>query len=376
MRAPVLFLSLLFLFVISACEQQSPPPDPSVEKSGLPAETEAETEDMADAEPQDADREAPELIERSVLFGNPSRYQGRLSPDGSKMSFRAPVDGVMNIWVGDRGNFDSARPITNDTGRGIPQHFWSLDSKHVLYIRDENGDENWHVYSVDLASGEIKDLSPYEGVQAQLVTQSEAVPGTVIVGMNDRDPKWHDLYKVDLATAKRELIAENTGFGSLEVDNELNVRLATEPTQAGGFKVLKKNGDEWENLFEVPPDDALTTAILGFDEANQGIYMLDSRNRNTTALVHLNLEDMSSETIAESDEVDVSSVVIHPRSHQPIAYALDVIKPVYHAISVDLTDVIDRLNSQLEGGSQILSQSLDNRYWTVYTDESDASPVD
>jgi len=356
-------LAMFMAIGLTACERQA-------STSPAPAPTEAITPitEVAATQP-------PPLIEREVLFGNPERYQGRLSPDGSKMSFQAPVEGVMNIWVGERGDFDSARPITNDTGRGIPAHFWALDSEHVMYIRDEGGDENWHLFSVELDGGEIIDLSPYEGVQAQLVAQSEEVPGIVIVGMNDRDPKWHDLYRVDLATAERSLLIENSGFASILVDNDFAVRLATEAMQDGGFKFLRLEGEEWQPLFEVPADDALTTNILGFDEENQGIYMLDSRDRNTAALVHLNLEDMTTRVIAESDQVDITSVLLDPRSQQPIAYALDLIRPVWHAVSVELVEVVDKLNSQLAGGSQILAQSLDNRYWTVYTDESDASPV-
>lgn len=360
-------LALLLAIALAACGRQAPSSESEAHSQPVAAEEAAEPEVSA--------VEPPPLIDREVLFGNPERFQGRLSPNGMKMSFRAPVDGVMNIWVGDRGNFDSVRPVTHDTGRGIPAHFWALDSEHVMYIRDEGGDENWHLYSVDLGSGDITDLSPYEGVQAQFVAQSEDVPGIVIVGMNDRDAKWHDLYSVDLGTAERTLLMENNGFASILVDNDLKVRLATETTQAGGFSVLQWQDGEWQPLFEVPADDALTTNILGFDEDNQGIYMLDSRDRNTAALVHLNLDDLAMNTIAESNEVDITSVVIDPRSQKPIAYALDVIRPVYKALAVEFVDIIDRLNSQLSGGSQILARSLDNRYWTVYADESDRSPI-
>ena len=184
--------------------------------------------------------EQPPIIERSVLFGNPSRFQGRLSPDGAQMSFRAPLNGVMNLWVGDKGDYSSVRAITNDTGRGIPSHFWALDSKHVLYIQDQGGDENWHLYSVDLASGDTVDLSPFEGTQAQMIAQSEKTPGIAIVGMNDRDPKWHDVYRVELASGERTLLAENNGFASILVDNALEVRLATKSTPSGGLEVLSK----------------------------------------------------------------------------------------------------------------------------------------
>ncbi|MGB5489126.1 MAG: S9 family peptidase, partial [Lysobacterales bacterium] len=317
-------LILILLLLLTACDsstqtstgaQQSAPPSSDVMEAAV--------------------AEQPPIIERTVLFGNPLRFQGRLSPDGTKMSFRAPLDGVMNLWVGDRGDFSSVKAITNDTGRGIPSHFWALDSQHVLYIQDQGGDENWHLYSVDLASGETIDLSPYEGTQAQMLAQSETAPGIAIVGMNDRDPKWHDVYSVDLATGGRTLLIENNGFASILVDNELKIRLATQSTPSGGSLVLSRSGEEWQPLFEIAFEDVQTTNILGFDEDNQGIYLLDSRNRNTAALMHMSLADQKLTTIAESDRMDISSVLIDPRSHKPFAYALDLIKPEYHAIGLE-----------------------------------------
>jgi dipeptidyl aminopeptidase/acylaminoacyl peptidase len=355
---------LILATALAGCDSTTAPPADGQEVDQQPAAVE-----------EVVTPQVPPLIERSVLFGNPLRFQGRLSPDGTQMSFRAPLEGVMNLWVGKRGDFSSVRAITKDTGRGIPSHFWALDSKHVLYIQDQGGDENWHLFSVDLESGEILDLSPYEGVQAQVIAQSEQVPGVVIVGMNDRDPKWHDVYRVDLATGERTLLAENNGFASILVDNQLAVRLAAQPTPSGGLQVMTKAGDDWEQLFEIPFEDAQTTSILGFDAENQGVYMLDSRGRNTSALVLMNLADQSMTTIAESDRMDIGNVLIDPRSHKPFAYSLDLIRPEWHAIDLAYADIIAKLNSQLSGGSQVLAQSLNNQFWTVYTDESDSSPV-
>jgi dipeptidyl aminopeptidase/acylaminoacyl peptidase len=349
---------------LTGCDSSSTPTTAAApERPDSPA-----TEEVASVQ-------AAPLIERTVLFGNPMRFQGRLSPDGTKMSFRAPNDGVMNIWVGERGDFSSVKAITDDKGRGVPSHFWALDSKHVIYPQDQGGDENWHLYSVDLASGDTIDLSPFEGTQAQMIAQSENHPGVAIIGMNDRDAKWHDVYRVDLASGERTLLARNDGFASILVDNNLEVRLAAQATPSGGMKMFLREGEEWQPLFEIAFEDVQTTNILGFDADDTGIYLLDSRGRNTSALVHMRLEDQTLTTIAESDQVDISSVLIDPRTHQPFAYALDLIRPVYHAISLEFTEVIERLNSQLAGGSQILAQSLNNQFWTVYTDESDRSPV-
>lgn len=317
----------------------------------------------------------PSLISREVLFGNPSRYQGRISPDGKSMSFRAPVAGVMNIWVGKMGDFASATPVTRDTGRGIPLHFWSLDSRYVFFTQDKNGDENWHLYRIDLASGDVKDLTPYEGVQANQMHQSEAHPGTVVVGMNDRDPKWHDIYKVNVANGQRSLIMQNDGFTYFVPDNNLNIRVGVKTAEDGATHVFTKVNNVWRKWFEVPFSDSSAFDILGFDNQNQGLYMTDTRERNTAALVYLALGETTPTVIASDDQVDVTNVLFHPRTHKPLAYALNYIRPVWHAINDDLDTPIKHLNSQLNGGSEILAQTIDNSLWTVFADESNQSPV-
>ena len=106
------------------------------------------------------------------MFGNPEKTQARLSPDGKYISFIAPRDGVLNVWLAERGKLDAAKPITHDQKRGIRQHYWAFDNRHVLYLQDADGDENWHVYAVDVVNGTEKDLTPYKGARADLV-----VPG-------------------------------------------------------------------------------------------------------------------------------------------------------------------------------------------------------
>ena len=90
------------------------------------------------------------LIPRSALFGNPVRAQARLSPDGRYISFLAPKDGVLNVWLAPYGKLDAARPLTNDRKRGIRLHEWAADGRHVLFLQDEGGDENWRLYGVDV----------------------------------------------------------------------------------------------------------------------------------------------------------------------------------------------------------------------------------
>src|SRR6202050_2980613 len=102
----------------------------------------------------------PVLIARAALFGNPVRTQARLSSDGRYVSFLAPREGVLNVWLAPLGNLEAAKPITNDRKRGIREHYWALTGRHVLYVQDEGGDENWRVFSVDVESGKEMDLTP------------------------------------------------------------------------------------------------------------------------------------------------------------------------------------------------------------------------
>lgn len=321
-------------------------------------------------------KEHTALIDRELLFGNPSRSQGRLSPDGRQMSFRAPLDGVMNIWVAPAGQIDKARAITKDRGRGIPAHFWALDSDHVMYIQDKNGDENWHIYSVNLGNDEVTDLSPYEATQANLVGQDQSQPGVAIIGMNDRDPRWHDIYRVNISTGERSLLLENNTYGDVWVDNDLQVRLAGESTSTGGLIIhhLQQDG-EWQELLRIGKDDARSFSVLGFNAENTGIYLQDSRGRDVAALLQLDLVSGASEVIVAPTEVDVANVLIDPRNHQPVAYSLNQHKQKWHALDPKFKDNIAALNKSVEGAdASILASTLDASRWTVYLASGNRSP--
>src|SRR5947208_605649 len=92
----------------------------------------------------------PPLVDREVSFGNPEYAGAQLSPDGKYISCVKPLDGTMNVWVkGVNDPFGSARPMTNDQKRPVREYFWSRDSKYILFVQDNGGDENFNVYAVD-----------------------------------------------------------------------------------------------------------------------------------------------------------------------------------------------------------------------------------
>ncbi len=192
----------------------------------------------------------PPLIDRAVFFGDPEIAGSQLSPDGQYLTFLKPYHDVMNVWVkGLDEPFDAARPLTADD-RPVPGYFWSEDGRYVLYVQDKGGDENYHIYAVnpsaDPATGvpPARDLTPLDGVRAGIYAVPKNTPNEIVVGLNDRDPAWHDVYRLNLETGERELLIENTErIAGWQTDLNGNVRLAVRTTNDGSTEILRVGDD-------------------------------------------------------------------------------------------------------------------------------------
>lgn len=180
--------------------------------SNVPEQIQAKELPFSIKAPEDVDSSAvlpginsneTKLIPRELFFGNPDRYHILNSPDGKWLSYMAPYNGVLNVWVAPLYNLSAARPVTNDTFRGIQLYIWSNDNRSILYTQDRDGDENWTIYSVDVITNERRNLTPLEGVNAELLGGSIKFLQEVLIGLNDRDPKYHDIYRYNISTGKR-----------------------------------------------------------------------------------------------------------------------------------------------------------------------------
>jgi hypothetical protein len=234
---------------------------------------EAEVAAAAPAAPVAKVLEDFELISRQSFFDDPDLAQGRISPDGTKVSYIAPLDGVKNVWVAPIDDISAGKAVTSDSSRGTRQHDWAYNNKNLLYMRDQGGDENYHVISIDLETGDEIDLTPHEDTLGILVAGSYRYPNKYLIGMNDRDPKWHDVYLVDLTTGERKLVELNDGFGSYIADEDLILRIATKPTDDGGMSIQKKSATgEWSELLAVPKDDVFSLNVMSFRKT-AGIFI-------------------------------------------------------------------------------------------------------
>ena len=306
----------------------------------------------------------PPLIPRKILFADPDRSAVTLSPDGSHVAYLAPLDGVRNVWVATRDDVASARAVTHDKHRGIRTYFWAHTNRHVLYLQDSNGDENWRLHAVDLETGEDRDLTPLEGVQAHVMAVSYKFPEEVIVGLNDRDPQWHDVYRLNIITGERSLMLRHDRFAQVVVDHDHRVRFALAMTADGGMEVFAPDGDDrWRACDTIGAEDVLTTGYYGFDKGGKTAFMYDSRGRDTAALVALDVETDGKTLLAEDPKADAGEVMIHPTERHIQAVAFTYERKRWQVLDQTIDADLAYLKTLADGDVEVVSRTLDDSCW-------------
>ncbi|WP_437285739.1 alpha/beta fold hydrolase [Sorangium sp. So ce406] len=343
----------------------APAPAPPQEAAAPPPPAAAPAAAAPAAPAKEAPRADPSLMPRRLLFGNPDRMSPKISPDGQRLGFLAPSEGVLNVWVGPAQDPKAAQPVTKEKSRGIRTFLFPYASDHVLYRQDKGGDENWHIYAVELKTGQIKDLTPFEGIAAQIEGVSQKIPNEVLIGMNDRDKKHHDLYRVDIRTGERKLVRQNDGFAGFVADDDFKARLAMRMTPDGGHEFLDVTGKEPKPFVAFGPEDAVTSSVLGFDAAGKTLYFRDSRGRDTSALVTLDLRTAKPTVLAEDAKADVSGIILHPKTEKVQAVASEYERKRWQVVDKAIQPDLDALRAVADGELDVLSRSLDDRRWTV-----------
>ncbi len=308
-----------------------------------------------------------EIIPRRILFGNPDKTSPRISPDGKRLAYIAPVNDVLNIWVGTIGQ-DNFQPVTNDTDRGIRFYFWAADNKHLLYIQDLGGNENWRLYATNIETRETRDLTPFEDVQVHILEHNKHFPNELLIGMNKNDPQVHDVYHLDLTSGVLDLIAQNPGnIASWVIDTNLKVRGAMAAREDGGMDLLVRENEQsdWQHLLTWSMGDELTSEPLGFTKDGKSVYLQDSRNVNAGRLVKINLETNELTVIAEDPQYDVSDAMIHPDTYEIQAVAFNKDRVEWQVLDPSIKLDFDRIGDIHQGDFSIVSRDDADETWIV-----------
>ena len=317
----------------------------------------------------------PPLIPRDTLLGNPERANPHIAPDGKRLAWLAPDEhGILQVWVQTIGQHD-ARVVTADKSRGIQSDGWAFDSKTILYAQDAAGDENFHVFAVDLDTHNVRDLTPWQGVRAKVVASSPKFPGRILVALNLRNRKLMDVHRIDLRTGAVELDTKNPGdVAGWLADDDMIVRAATVTTPDGGTELrIRDSADSpWRMLMKAAMEDNL--AALDFSKDGRSIFLSTSIGMDTARLVRHELASGMDTGIAHSDDADLSDAMIQPTRHVVQAAAFDPGRKRWTVVDPSVQADFDAIAKITDGDFTVVDRDLADRTWLV-SFESDRAPA-
>ena len=282
---------------------------------------------LAGASPLAAIAAQPPLIDRNLFYGEVVIAGAQISPDGRYLSFLKPYMGTRNIWVkGVDEPFSAARAVSAEATRPVRNYFWSYDSKYILYVQDSGGDENFNVYAIDpklpadAQSGvpPTRALTNLKGVRTQIYAVPKAKPDVLYIGLNDRDPKWHDLYELSISSGEKTLLRKNTEeIATWKFDDLGALRLAVRTTKAGDTEVLRVDADGFKQIYSCGVLESCGT--FDFDASGKNVFL--ATNKGALNFTELDMMDVGSgaTTKVEGDpekRVDLFNIEISRIDHR------------------------------------------------------------
>jgi len=325
----------------------------------------------AEKSPMSADAPIP----RSVLFGDPERSVARISPDGRRIAFLAAVDGVLNIWVGPIEDAAAARALTRVADRNVgPWLVWLHNNRHIVYFRELGGDENWQAHRVDVETGASIPLTPGPGVKSYLHQQTHHFPDELLIAHNERDKRFFDIYRINVATGQSTLLQANNGFLGFFTDPHFRVRFAVKSTADGGWDYLENRGNgDWHSFAKIGVVDAMSTQPVEFTDDSKELYWLDSRGRDTAAAVAQDLATGATRVLAEDAKADMVEMLIEPGSYRPIASACVHARTRWHVIDRAYAADFANLAQLCDGDLTYLGLSDDRQQGVAYVERDTGS---
>ena len=314
-----------------------------------------------------------DLIPRSVLFGNPERTSPEISPDGGSLAWIAPHEGVLNLWVapigGQGGGVDwaAARVVTEDRDRGVRAYAWARDGRHVLYVQDIGGDENWRLYDVDPETLERRDLTPFEKIHATIIGTSKRRPTEVLVGLNADNPQLHDVYRLDLVSGALVKEIENPGYAGWVADEDLVVRCAIAPVPDGSFNVLVRDtaDDDFRHLLTIPAEDATSTDVISFSGDGRSLLMISAAGSDTGRLTRVDLATGESTVLFEDAEADVAGVLLHPDTRDPLIVSVLKDRMTYTVLDPSVEDDLKAVRALHPGDPSFSGRDEADTTWLI-----------
>ncbi|MEH1833915.1 MAG: S9 family peptidase [Nostoc sp.] len=315
------------------------------------------------------------LIPREILFGNPEKTSPQLSPDGKYLAYIAPDEkNVLQVWLRTVGQEDD-QILTADKKRGIRIFFWTYNADQLIYMQDSDGDENFHLHLVNIHSKIVRDLTPFQGVKAELVELEPKFPDQMLVALNLNNPQKFDVYRINLINGAVEFDTDNPGnIISWTSDADFQVRAATASTPDGGFDLLlqKTLDKQWEILRHWGPEEEGNS--VSFSADGKTLYIQGNHDANAKRLLSVDLDTRQESVIAEDQQYDVVGIIIQPltRVIQAVSFYKD--KQQWQVIDRSIAADFEEIAKVRPGEFSIISRDLEDKTW-VLAYKTDNGPV-
>jgi len=322
------------------------------------------------------EQDIPPLIDREVFFDDPVISGGRLSPDGSYISFLSPYEGTRNIFVKTLdAAFEDALPVTAVTERPIRSYFWSRDGRYLLYVMDKGGDENFNIYAVDPREAspgvipEARNITGKENVRAVIYHISRIDPDLIFVGLNYRNPAWHDLYSLKISSGELTLIRENNNrYTSWIFDHAGKLRMATRSNLDGTTELFRMDPQGETLIFSW---SMLETAYpAAFRKDNQHFYLVSNVGDDVdlTQLYLMNIETGEKEFVEKDPEgkADFGELIISDKTLEVLLTTYTDERTRYYFKNEEFENHFKTVRDKL-GDKELsfFSATRDERFWLI-----------
>lgn len=308
----------------------------------------------------------PSLIPRSILFSNPKITSPQLSPDGKYLAYIAPDENnVLQVWLSTIGTADD-RQLTSDRKRGIRSFVWTYTPERLIYLQDSDGDENFHLYLVDLQSSITRDLTPFLGVKARITALNPQFPAEILVKLNLNSSYVFDVYRINLENGAVELDTKNRGdIIGWTANTQFQILAALATTADGGYDLLfrETTSQPWSILRHWQADEQ--GRAVGFSQDDRTLYIISSHDANAQRLIALDLATKEETVIAEDSQYDADNVIIHPtqRHIQAVSFYKDKLE--WQVLDEKISADFEALTRVRSGELELISRDLKDQNWVV-----------
>ena len=291
------------------------------------------------------------MIPLKDFFRNPEMSSFSLSPDGKHISYMKPWEEgnrMMNVYVRPIDSNDEVR-ITDASKRSLYGYFWINDNR-IAYVQDKGGDENIHIYAVDIDGKNNIDLTPFENIQARITDDLEDDPNFMLVALNKRNPQIHDVYRLNVNNGDMDMIAENPGnISGWGTDHDGKLRIATTSDGVNTSLLYRENeDDDFKSILTTNFKESVSPLFFTFD--NKELYVSSNRGRDKSAIFKFDLETAKEgELIFEHDEVDVYGLMSSKKRKVITGVSYTTDKRQIHFFDKWRENLQSTLESQLKG---------------------------